>query len=380
MAFRADHTPDTVSAPRAPAGRALLLGWGLAAGVSTLVLLASTVQRGVVSAMYPDKRPSLVDFILWPAVYWYTWALLAPFVFLLVRRVYRSTSSWGRRLAALMGGMVLFYAVHVTLQVLSMSLPVFAHIHPDLADTVSFHASRSIYTNAVTYWVLVGVTYAVMYHQRYRQREVEAARLESKLAQAQLQALKMQLHPHFLFNTLHSISALMYRDVHRADRMVGHLGDLLRMTIESEAEQEVPLCEEIALLEKYLQIEQIRFEDRLTVRIDVEPDVETALVPNLVMQPLVENALKHGVGARPAPGCVEVRAWREGERLCLRVRDDGPGLAAGAARNGLGVGLANTRARLDRLYGPHAELRLRPGTPEGLVVDLSLPFHTAQQG
>lgn len=356
--------------------RAIPWGLGLAVGAGTLGVLAATLQRGVLKSMSPDGTASFLELALWPAIVWYGWALMAPPVLWLVGRARSSEARWAYRLGMILAGMILFCVLHVALQVLSMSLPPFAHIHSGLSDAILYHASVSIYPNVVAYWILVGVSFALTYYQRYREREVEAVRLESELARAQLRALKMQLHPHFLFNTLHSISTLMYRDVFAADRMVGHLADLLRMTIKSEGEQEIPLRDEMAFLERYLQIERVRFEDRLTVEIDVAPGIESALVPSLVLQPLVENALKHGIGARSAAACVEVQAWREDDSLHLVVRDRGPGLTATDVGGGLGVGLANTRARLDRLYGRRAELRLRPAMPHGLEVALSLPFRT----
>src|SRR4029079_2186861 len=168
-----------------------------------------------------------------------------------------------------------------------------------------------------------------------------------------LQALKMQLHPHFLFNTLNSISALLDEDVDAADQMLARLGDLLRMTLENSGAQEITLQEELEFLRCYLEIEQVRFNDRLTVDMKIEPATLDAQVPNLILQPIVENAIKHGIVSRIAPGRIEISAIRYGGSLKLQVRDNGPGLHPGEASSGRvkeGLGLANTRARLEQRY------------------------------
>jgi two-component system, LytTR family, sensor kinase len=229
------------------------------------------------------------------------------------------------------------------------------------------------------YCMIVGVAHAAVYAERWRQREVLASRLREQLARSELQALKAQLHPHFLFNTLNAVSTLMHRDPEAADRMLARLGDLLRLSLEGAAAQEVPLREEIRFLEPYLEIEQTRFEDRLAVAWSVEPETLDALVPHLLLQPLVENALRHGIAPRAAPGRVEIAAWIAGGRLRLRVRDDGVGLAGGRTR-GLGVGLSNTRNRLSQLYGAGHRFELRAGEPDGVVVEVELPHRRMEAG
>ena len=221
----------------------------------------------------------------------------------------------------------------------------------------------------LVYSIIVVVSHAINYYQRYREGELRAS-------QAQLQALKMQLHPHFLFNALHSISALVHSDPEAADQMIARLGDFLRLTLETSAAQEVPLRQEIEFLNCYLEIERIRFRDRLTTRIEAEPQVLDCRVPNLILQPIVENAIRHGVSQRSAPGHVEVRATRAGQLLRLEVRDNGRGLPEGAeerrSKQG-GVGLANTRARLQQLYGGSYRFELSNSPAGGAVVTLELP-------
>jgi LytS/YehU family sensor histidine kinase len=198
--------------------------------------------------------------------------------------------------------------------------------------------------------------------------------LEKRLAEAKLQALQMQLNPHFLFNTLHSISALMHRDVEAADRMIVLLSDLLRRALDGTKEHEVPLAQELDLLDRYLEIERTRFGDRLSVEVDIAPETLTARVPNLILQPLVENAIKHGIERVAGPRKIQLQAQRRAGRLILAVSDDGAGLATGGAVRE-GIGLSNTRARLQELYGQDQQLALTARAGGGLTVTLELPFH-----
>jgi signal transduction histidine kinase len=219
--------------------------------------------------------------------------------------------------------------------------------------------------------------HAFEYYRRYRDREVETSQLEARLIEAQLQVLKMQLHPHFLFNTLNSISSLMHRDVEAADRMIALLSDLLRMSLQSSAQQVVPLEQELAFLERYLEIETTRFPDRLRVGYAIEPAAREALVPNLLLQPLVENAIRHGIALRSAPGRVEVRAGVAGGRLRLEVQDDGPGMP-GSKPAREGIGLSNTRVRLAQLYGEDHTLEVRNAPRGGLLVRIVIPFSATE--
>ncbi len=183
-------------------------------------------------------------------------------------------------------------------------------------------------THFVTYCAIVGATWTILYSRLSRERELRTSQMKTRVATARLEALKMQLHPHFLFNTLNSILPLVFRDRDAAARTVVRLGDLLRLSLQNEASDLIPLRKELEVLQVYLEIQETRFQDRLTVRLDVEREAEEALVPNLILQPLVENAIKHGIAARPGAGRVEVLARRDGARLLLRVRDDGPGPSA----------------------------------------------------
>lgn len=208
---------------------------------------------------------------------------------------------------------------------------------------------------------------------RLRERELNTSRLEGQLAQANLEMLKMQLHPHFLFNTLNAISALMHRDVDAADSMITRLSDFLRMSLEKDDRHQVPLSSELEFLERYLAIEKVRFRDRLTVEIDVEEPCLEAQVPRLILQPLVENAIRHGVAMRSAAGSLAIRAREVDGRLQLVVGDDGPGLPP-KNRMRISVGLENSRARLAQIYGGDYSFMLVNVQPVGLEARIEIPF------
>jgi len=221
------------------------------------------------------------------------------------------------------------------------------------------------------------------YFLRYRARreeairlQTQAAQLQAQLADARLGALRMQLNPHFLFNTLHAVSALVERDPKGVRRMIARLSELLRTSLEGVDEQEVPLERELAFIHSYLEIMQIRFQGRLTVQSDIEPGVQHALVPNLILQPLVENAIKHGVSKLDDSGQIEINARREADRLVLSVRDNGPPLEEIKVRADEGIGLRNTRERLSQLYGDAQQLTLRSAGSEGVVAEVTIPYHT----
>ena len=229
----------------------------------------------------------------------------------------------------------------------------------------------------VFYALVLGVAHAVLYYGRYRDRERAAEQLAKGLSEARLQALKMQLQPHFLFNTLHAISALIPADAKPARRMLARLGDLLRTSLEHEATQEVTLREELAFLQPYLEIEQARLEDRLTVVMEIAPDTLDTRVPHLILQPLVENAIRHGIAPRIEPGRVEISAasGADGRFLNLEVRDDGPGVAQDSqARTRKAVGLTNIQSRLEQLYDGEHRFALENHPEGGVVVKISLPF------
>jgi two-component system LytT family sensor kinase len=314
----------------------------------------------------------------------YLWALLTPPIFRLSSRFALDTRHWLRRMLMLLGTglLVALFVDHVT---------TFLRLHA-LVTHHAAHAARDhgprlggielwFLNDFIVYLAVVAAGFAREYFIRYRGRveetvrlQAQAAGLRAQLAEARLDALRTQLDPHFLFNTLNAVSALVERDPRGVRRMISLLGELLRHTLDGAREQEVPLAQEMRVVERYLEIMQIRFEGRLELSVHTSPAVGEALVPSLVLQPLVENALRHGIDRTTGTGRVEITATLRDGRLVLRVRDHGPGPAPGAAE---GVGVRNTRARLEQLYGDAQSFALAPAEGGGTVAEVTLPYHTA---
>jgi two-component system LytT family sensor kinase len=298
-------------------------------------------------------------------VEWYVWGFLAPEIVWLARRFPLERGRWA-------GSLPIHVVASVSVALLKWALNNFLRRY-----LLGFSQSMSLiyvfHQNLVTYWIVVAATQGYLYYSRYRAGELRTAQLSAQLAQAQLQALRMQLHPHFLFNTLNAISTLVHKDPEVADRMIARLSDLLRLTLENIGVQEVRLAQELDFLEQYLEIERMRFPDRLEVRMRIAPETLDARAPYLILQPLVENAIRHGIAPRSTRGRVEVSAERKDGKLILEVRDDGPGISLTANPKD-GVGISSTRARLERLYGAAQRFELKNAAEGGLVVTLALPF------
>lgn len=306
------------------------------------------------------------------------WVLITPLVLWLARR-YRFER--GRALSS--------FFIHLGASVLLSFVQKGAHWSIVAAYNAALHQQLfswdPLYRNLLSfydyglqlYWIVLAVNYAAEYYERYRQKELMASQLQSQLAQAQLQALKMQLHPHFLFNTLHTIAGLVRNDEkQKAVKMISGLSELLRATLDSTEKQEVPLRQELDTIRRYLDIQQVRFSDCLHTQINVDPATLDALVPNLVLQPLVENAVVHGITPKaPAEGCtITISSVRLNGTLQLEVRDNGPGLGSTTAD---GIGLSNTRARLQQLYGEKHSFEVKNAEGGGVRATILLPWHTA---
>lgn len=303
---------------------------------------------------------------------WYIWAILAPFVVHLLRSWPLTADNWIRVLLtihvpALIAAMLLHSLVNLVLFRT-------AGLHDTMnTELYRVHFFSRIHGNILTWTAIVGLFSAWEYYRKYVTRETQASALQVQLAQANLRALKMQIHPHFLFNTLHSIAALVRKDENRmAVNMLGQLGDFLRLALENKGQQEIPLDQELDFLRRYLDIERVRFGDRLDVQMELDDDVQSLYVPNLILQPIVENAIHHGIAPQAASGVLVISARREGDRLCLSVRDNGPGLKD-PGRLKEGVGLANTQGRLEHLYGTEQEFSLRNAPLGGLEVRICIP-------
>jgi two-component system LytT family sensor kinase len=308
----------------------------------------------------------------------YLWAAFTPIVARLARRFRLAGGVRAQTFGVHLAASILFSVAHGTL---------FALVYPPLMG-VPFHFVHQLrgvpsvlgaflLANMLTYFGVVGICWTIDALRLSRERELRASQLEAQLAAARLERLQTQLHPHFLFNALNSVLPLVFRDRDAAARTVSQLEELLRRSLDSDAVQLVPLSREVEFLEIYLEIQRTRFPDRLRVSFDVPAELATARVPNLILQPIVENAIKHGVSAQPGAGRVAISAAQEDGMLVLKVRDDGPGLSdppRPPAGRGSGLGLANTRERLRQLYGDDQRLDLTNVPEGGLEVSVGLPY------
>lgn len=346
--------------------------WILIAQAFSILLYLTTVQAR------PDTLPTWENIFLWQTII-YGWAILFPAINRLATRFRIERGNWLKRLPVHLLAVFLFVVAHTVLYVFFYYL--YHNFYPpgdeQFFETVGRLTLRNWLTDISMYFVILSTVTARDYSRRFQAEQLKSAELNAALADSQLQALKMQLHPHFLFNTLNSISTLMHEDVRAADEMVARLGDFLRLTLENSGEQVVTLTQELNFINGYLEIESVRFGERLTVEREVEPNVLQARVPNLILQPLIENAIKHGVSRQIRAGVISIRSRRVGEKLQLQVEDNGPGLQNGKSGDG-GIGLANTRARLFNLYGDNQRIEMSNADPQGLIVTLEIPFETAK--
>jgi two-component system, LytTR family, sensor kinase len=295
----------------------------------------------------------------------YVWGVIAPFVMGLARRFPFTRATLWRSLP-----------VHVTasLAISFLKLIVDQAIRRTLFGFRHYVLITSLAPNVLFYWGIVAAAHGFAYYKSSKDRELRASQLEARLAQARLQLLQMQLHPHFLFNTLHTISELVHEDPETADRMITSLSDLLREALLAGSVREVALGRELELLERYLEIQRARFGGRLQVDLDIDPNALDALVPHLVLQPIVENAIRHGIGAHAARGRIRIAAKAAGDTLHLEVEDDGRGLQHPDTEISEGTGLKNTRERLQALYGADGHLTLRSRSGGGVVLTLVVPL------
>lgn len=350
--------------------------WGLA--VACLIPLMLIAQVSLWIGRQHTTQPFRAVEAVGVLIGWSIWAALAPLIVGLVWLVPLNNGRWIRGLSVhliisallVLGVMVLFIT----------TVKLVGGYREVTFSEAYWHLVASWYPYLlIVYWVIAVAAHAVWESRRAQDREVEAAHLREQLTAAQLGALRMQLHPHFLCNTLNT-AAVFLRDgqVEQACDIVTGLGSLLHTALDRMDAQEVTLRDELTFVGQYLEIERIRFSDRMRVTVRAASDTGAALVPCMILQPIVENAVRHGISKDLRAGHVSIGARREDGRLHLTVRDDGPGLGGGAAPlKGHGVGLYNTRARLQCLYGTDARLEVREPSEGGVVVEISLPFHTA---
>src|SRR5438876_6528324 len=349
----------------------LFLGWTLVsiifAGISYAAAIGENNKEfGFISAL----RLNLVQF--------YVWAVLSPLVFRFSRRFpieFRPLNV--RNLLLYFPALISFAGIHqvIHLAVLWSITPRWRQKYPALIDCYRAYFAFGFYIDLIIALLIVIAVHTLLYYQSFRASELAQSSLKAQLAQAQLRALKMQLHPHFLFNTLHSISSLVLEDPPKANSMIARLGDFLRLTIDNSDQQLVTLKEETEFLRCYLDIEQVRFGDRLTVTFELEPQTLSAQVPHLILQPVVENAIQHAIAPRSTRGHINIEAKRLNSLLRVAISDNGPGISPNANLiRSKGVGLSNVRTRLHQFYGSDFRFELMNAGDGGLTVVMEIPF------
>ena len=324
----------------------------------------------------PGHEPDLFDVAMPQFVRAAMWALLAPLILQMREKVPLRRGRWLGGVGFHLGMSFVVMATYYLGRIFAYML-FFEKLSEDFWENAlgGFYGRNLI--DMAFYWGVLAFGHGLELHQRYKTEELKAAQLEARLVEAELKVLREQLHPHFFFNTLNTVSVLV-REGHNAAAvtLIARLSSLLRLSLDRTRLHEVTLREEMEFLACYLDIQQARFSDRLTVGISIEPAALDARIPNLLLQPLVENAILHGVAPKSGPGRVDVIGRIADGCLHLEVRDDGPGLREGHASTKEGVGLGNTRERLAKIYGDHGKLSLRSTPGRGLAVLISLPCRT----
>jgi signal transduction histidine kinase len=362
--------------------------WLVSFGIWSLVAMAGTLT---IFKLYrtTDSPMSFMSSLGWEFCQVLTYAPLTPFAFSFATRFPITRENWVRRSLLYLAAGLAFSVAHIALR----GITPFAYWDPKrraFASAIwdsSTHVFRipwlilqkQFFSGVVdditgTFVPIALVAHAVSYYRRFRERERRAAQLEGQLAKAHLQTLKSQLQPHFLFNTMHSISSLMLTDVQAADRMMTRLGDLLRMSLESAGTQTTTLKGELEFLNCYLEIEKVRFAERLNVTQDIAPEALDATVPHLLLQPLVDNAVKHGISKLPAGGKIRITVGVQDGQLQIEIGDNGPGLRREGAFSPSGLGLRITRERLESLYGPDQSVELLSVPGGGTITRICIPF------
>src|SRR5207248_2429418 len=346
-------------------------GWTLVSVIFAAVSYAAALgennrEFGFVSAL----RLNVVQF--------YLWAILSPLVFRFSRRFPIELRPLKfRNLLLYFPALISFAGIHqvIHLAVLWSITPRWRQKYPALIDCYRAYFAFGFYIDLIIALLIVIAVHTLLYYQSFRASELAQSSLKAQLAQAQLRALKMQLHPHFLFNTLHSISSLVLEDPPKANSMIARLGDFLRLTIDNSDQQLVTLKEETEFLRCYLDIEQVRFGDRLTVTFELEPQTLSAQVPHLILQPVVENAIQHAIAPRSTRGHINIEAKRLNSLLRVAISDNGPGISSNANLPWKqGVGLTNVRTRLQQIYGPDFRFELMNTNGGGVTAFMEIPF------
>jgi sensor histidine kinase YesM len=346
--------------------------WSLLALVFVSLSLATAVSGG--------NQPNVRLLFLIQFTRFYVWGALSPFIYRFVRRFPVEIRFLRQRnLLFHLAALLVFCAIHQTIfSIVTWQLDPSLHSRfASIFDYFRGNFFSGLYLGVLVYALIVFAMHALLFYRNFRAEEEKKLRVTAQLAQAELHALKMQVHPHFLFNTLHSISSLVLEDPPKANMMIARLGDFLRLTLEHSERHFVTLKEEIEFARCYLEIEEVRFSDRLRIDFDIDPVSFAAQVPHLILQPIVENAVQHAIAPYAAAGFIKIRAKKIEDTIRIEITDSGAGIVAGGESNngdGRGVGLANVRGRLKQLYGSNHKFELANNPSGGLIVVLEIPF------
>jgi two-component system, LytTR family, sensor kinase len=352
-------------------GTRRLLQWALIFSAWTLIVITFSVQAYVFTVARGRPDNCWHEFLV-ASTDWYIWAALTPLVLFFCRRFRITSHDW-------LSAVPVHLAVGIVISFLQLAIQVRLNyiVNPGYKMTywrvLYFFATFKGHINLLTYWVIVALNHGFYYYEQARARELAWSRMETDLANAQLQVLNMQLHPHFLFNTLHSISTLISEDPQAARQMVLKLSDLLRASLNKIDQPAVPLQQELELLECYISIEQTRFKDRLAIKKEIDSTALACEVPTMILQPLVENAVRHGIGKHRQADRISIIAQRSNGRLLLEVKNCIGSVENGGSAPARGIGLTNTRARLEQLYGNQHSLEIANREGGGVAVKLTLP-------
>jgi two-component system LytT family sensor kinase len=347
--------------------------WAIGFVLWTVLAFLSAAGAHVYTASVGSPE-SWTQLLAWNMTISVIWSLLTPPIYALSRRFTFERSNWKMVLPLHIGACIAFTLLAASVIVW---LEPFVTWTPEAHLPFSAHMLSRAFMDFQRYWYILLITQAISYYGKYRERELQSSQLEAQLAHAQLEVLKIQLEPHFLFNTLNSIAALARNDGPAAENMTLQLADLLRFSLDAMGVHEVPLSRELTVLQKYIDIQQTRFQDRLQVEMDIAGNTLSALVPNMILQPLVENAIRHGIGPRRAPGHIRIFSRQVFDELWMEISDDGVGFARLDGESPIeGVGLRNTRARLLQLYNQEHVLMLEDAPGGGCIVKIHIPFRT----
>jgi signal transduction histidine kinase len=354
--------------------------WLLVVGFWTLIVLAYSTRGEIRTGPYQWVPISWFDAFKASVAQWYAWALMSVAIYWTNKKLPVAPDALFKRMLIHVPLSIVFTIAYAYLYRGAIVLLDAPNDPQWVGATILETASHVTYRlGTFVYWAIAMICVALEYQSHLKDREIRTAGLERLLSDARLATLRSQLDPHFLFNTLNSISAYVESAPSQARLMIEQLGDLLRLSLEHADCQEIALEDELTFIDRYMQLQLVRFADRLDVTVHVDPDVTTAAVPTFLLQPLVENAIRHGTSKLAAEGHIGLSIWRSGDALHIRVRDNGPGLPHGwALDRGVGIGLGNTRARLEHLYGRgDYSLEIGPAEGGGTCVDVTFPYRVA---